>query len=259
MYKDLFVGLGLNENEAVIYEYLLKHGKVKAGDIIKNTDLKRGVVYLVLSDLVRKNLVSEEKVGSKGLPGKAIVSEFSPQHPESLRFYLENQEKKIRQASNVLESNLSMLVSDFNLVSGRPGVRYFEGLKGVKKVLDDTLTSHEKIIYTYSDIEAIVKYIDKLNSSYVKEREKAEIQKKAIMIDSPFARGYLKNYHTGTTETRFIDRGLFPFNTLMHIYDNKVAYVTLSESSMIGIIIEDKNIYQMHKSLFEFNWSHAHA
>lgn len=259
MYKDLFVSLGLNENEAVVYEYLLKHGKVKAGEIIKNTSLKRGLAYIILADLVKKDLVFEEKVGSKGARGKAIVSEFSPQHPENLRFYLENQEKKMHQANNVLESNLSMLVSDFNLVSGRPGVRYFEGLKGVKKVLDDTLISHEKVIYTYSDIEAIVKYIDKLNSAYVKEREKAGIQKKAILLDSPFARKYLKDYHTETTETRFIDGGLFPFNTLMHIYDNKVAYVTLSESSMIGIIIEDKNIYQMHKSLFEFNWSHAHA
>jgi sugar-specific transcriptional regulator TrmB len=256
MYKDLFVGLGLNENEAVVYEYLLKHGKVKAGDIIKNTDLKRGAVYLVLADLVRKNLVSEAKVGSKGLPGKAIVSEFSPQHPENLRMYLENQEKKIHQANNVLESNLSMLVSDFNLVSGRPGVRYFEGLKGVKKVLWDTLTSKETL-YSYSDIEAIVKYIDKVNLEYVKEREEREIKKKAILIDSPFARNYLGGYHTTITENKFVDAKLFPFNSLMQIYDGKVAYVTLSEKNMIGVIIEDKNIYQMHKSLFEFTWLHA--
>lgn len=256
MYKDLFISSGLSENEAVIYEYLLKHGKVKAGEIIKNTDLKRGIVYLVLADLIRKNLVTEEKVGSKGSRGKAIVSEFSPNHPESLRSYLEEEEKRLKKAENNLESNFSALISDFNLTSGRPGVRYFEGLQGVKKVLWDTLTSKETL-YSYSDIEAIVKYIDKVNLEYVKEREKREIKKKAILIDSPFARNYLGGYHTTITENKFVDAKLFPFNSLMQIYDGKVAYVTLSEKNMIGVIIEDKNIYQMHKSLFEFTWLHA--
>lgn len=256
MYKDLFVSSGLSENEALVYEYLLKHGKVKAGEIIKNTTLKRGLAYIVLADLVNKNLVSEEKVGSKGARGKAIVSEFSPNHPESLRSYLEEEEKRLKKAENNLESNFSALISDFNLTSGRPGVRYFEGLQGVKKVLWDTLTSKETL-YSYSDIEAIVKYIDKVNLEYVKEREKREIKKKAILIDSPFARNYLGGYHTIITENKFVDAKLFPFNSLMQIYDGKVAYVTLSDKNMIGVIIEDKNIYQMHKSLFEFTWLHA--
>ena len=115
----------------------------------------------------------------------------------------------------------------------------------------------KEIIYAYSDIEAVVKFIDKINKEYVKKREELKIKKKAILIDSPFARNYLKDYHLAITENKFIDYKLFPFNSLMQIYDNKIAYVTLSDKSKIGVIIEDKNIYQMHKSLFEFIWTHA--
>lgn len=256
MYEDLFLSSGLNDNEAVVYEFLLKTGKATAGEIIKNTPVKRGVAYNTLADLVAKKLVSETKIKTKGARGKNVISEFSPNHPENLRSYLENEKEKLEKAEKNLEANISSLVSDFSLVSGRPGVRYFEGIDGVKKVLEDTLTSKE-IIYAYSDIEAIVKYIDNINSEYVKKRESFGIKKKAILIDSPFVRNYLSGYHTKVTENKFIDSEWLPFNSLMQIYDGKVAYVTLSEESKIGVIIEDKNIYQMHKALFEFTWIHA--
>ena len=40
----------------------------------------------------------------------------------------------------------------------------------------------------------------------------------------------------------------------MQIYDNKISYLTLSDKEMIGVIIEDKYIYKMHKDLFEYMW-----
>jgi hypothetical protein len=58
---------------------------------------------------------------------------------------------------------------------------------------------------------------------------------------------------------KFIDHKLYPFNSVMQIYDGKISYITLSKTSKIGVIIEDKNIYQMHKSLFEYIWSKAEA
>ncbi|MFH1522228.1 MAG: hypothetical protein ABIE43_00225, partial [Patescibacteria group bacterium] len=107
------------------------------------------------------------------------------------------------------------------------------------------------------DAEAVVKHIDKINQEYVKKRDKLDIKKRMILIDSPFTRNYLKNYHRETTDMRLIDYKLFPFNSVMQIYNNKISYITLSDTGKIGVIIEDKNIYQMHKSLFEFTWSKA--
>jgi len=49
----------------------------------------------------------------------------------------------------------------------------------------------------------------------------------------------------------------FAFGSLLRIYNNKIAHLTLSEDNMIGVIIEDKNINTMHRSLFEFTWQHA--
>lgn len=256
MYKEIFTDINLNSSEAIIYEYLLKNGESSAGDIIKKTPLKRGLVYKILDNLVEKGLVIEKKSIPSKKQGRNKISHFLPDHPEKLREFIENEKKRLDKAKNTLEASMPTIISDFNLVSGKPGVRFFEGIAGIKKVIEDSLTA-KNVIYSYTDIEAIVKYADKINMEYVKKRDALGIKKKGIVIDSPFARKYLKDYHQQTTDTKFIDHKLFPFHTIMQIYDGKVSYQTLSETSKIAVIIEDKNIYQMHKSLFEFTWSKA--
>jgi len=258
MYKDIFKDINLSPGESIIYEYLLKNGESPAGEIIKKTTLKRGLVYKVLSNLKEKGLVIEKKSIPSKKQGKSKISHFLPNHPEKLREFIETEKKKLDQAKNTLEATMPSIISDFNLIFGKPGVRFFEGLEGIKNVLSDSLRSKE-IIYSYADLEAVVKFIDKVNKEYSEKRDNLNIKKKVIFIDSPFARNYLKNYHRKTTFMKFIDHKLYPFNSVMQIYDGKISYITLSSTSKIGVIIEDKNIYQMHKSLFEFAWLNAKA
>jgi Predicted transcriptional regulators len=258
IYKELLIDSGLNSNEAEVYEYLLKTGEAPVSEIIKNTPLKKGVIYLALEELAKKGLAAEKMLTPKNpnVRNKKKIAYFAPGHPEKLREYLSAKEMEIKKSENSLEANISDLVSSFNLVSGKPGVRYFEGDKGIEKTLDDSLTSRE-IIYTYADIEAVVKNIKEANERYVTKRDKLEIKKRVILLDSPFAREYMKNYHRETTDFRFMDGNLFPFDSLMEIYDGKISYVTFSANSKIGVIIQDQSIYQMHKSIFEHNWEHA--
>ena len=256
IYQDLFNKAGLSQNESVVYEHLLKNGRSPASEIIKKTPLKRGVVYNALADLKEKDLIEEEKVSSEGKQGKTKISIFIPNHPEKLRSFIEEQETKIAKAKKELEANLSTIISDYSLSSDKPGVRYFEGVEGIKKVIYDTLTSKE-IIYSYADIEAIIKYTENINKEYIKKRAEMGIKKRGIMVDSPFARKYLKDYFQNVTEDRFISHKVFPFNSIMQIYDNKVSYISLSEERKVGLIIEDRNIYQMHRSLYELTWENA--
>ena len=211
MYEDLFLSSGLNDNEAVVYEFLLKTGKTTAGEIIKNTPLKRGVAYNTLADLVTKKLVSENKIKAKGARGKNIISEFAPNHPESLRSYLESEKEKLEKAENNLEANISSLVSDFSLVSGRPGVRYFEGDEGVRKVLDDTLTSKTEIL-TIADVESVRKHVPKINERYVQDRRRMGIRKRLLALDTKYAREHFRE-KDDVTEVKLVKIHISPFDT----------------------------------------------
>lgn len=248
MYEDVFISLGLNEAEAEIYDLLVQKGEKTVKGLTKLTDISRTNIYNVLDSLEEKGLIEQIKKQKK--------TYFQPLHPNKLESLLADEEKELKKAKLELSANLPAIVSDYNLAVGKPGVRFYEGLDGIKKVLEDSLTSKEEIL-TYADIESIVKYIDDINKAYVKKRDKLGIKKRAILLDTPFARKYLKDYYKKVTDIKLIKYDAPPFQTVMQIYDNKISYITLTEKNMIGVIVEDENIYKMHKYIFEYLWKTA--
>ncbi len=243
--KNLLKQIGLSEKEAEIYQILLKLGKVPANKILPHTQLKRTTVYSILDELADKGLI--EKDESRGL------IEFRAKHPYSLKEYLENQVQQIKTAERQLEAVLPDFISLYQQAQNRPGVRFYEGKEGMRKVIEDSLNSQTEI-YTYVDIEAIMQYIPEINKDYVKKREKLGIKKKGIIVDTPTARKYLANYDTRVTTSKLIPLKTGPTKTIMQIYDNKISYITLGQDTMIGLIVADQYIYQMHKALFEYIW-----
>lgn len=249
MYEQSLVKAGISYTQAIVYEALIKNGPLPAGKITKKTPFKRGLIYLALEDLIKLDLVEKDNKNQQ-------VAIFQAKHPVSLRALIEKREQQAKDAKLVLDGVLPSIVSDFNLISGRPGVLFYESDDGIVKTLEDSLSSKTEI-YTYADIETVVKYADKINKNYVKKRNRLGIKKKVIMLDNEFARKYMKTYYKDITDVRFIKHELYPFNALTEIYDGTTAYVTLEEKSKIGVIIKNESIYKMQKSLFEFMWDHA--
>jgi hypothetical protein len=204
-------------------------------------------VYKILDELVGFGLAEKEELSGE-------VAQFAPKHPSALREFMELREKKLKEATQSIEGIFPSLVSSFNLSSGGPGVQVFEGKEGVEKVLNDSLTS-KTIIYTYADIEAIVGNIDAINKRYASRRDKLGIDKKAILLDSPFSQDYMKNYHRVVTDIKLVSvKDAPPFQSALEIYDGKVAYITFAPEKMIGVIIHDPYLYALHKYMFEALW-----
>jgi len=243
---EILKKIGLSDEEASVYGYLLENGERTAGAILKKLPIKRGQLYNILKSLVYQGLVEQYL--------KNGVAHFRLEHPNKLSDLLKKEDEDIDQTKSALEDILPAMISQYNLTHHKPAVRYFEGLEGVQKVLEDSLTSNTEI-YSYGDLDSINKYIPDINKEYVKKREKMNIKKKGFAFDSPAAREFLKNYFPSVTETRLIDYDAPLTHTILQIYDNKISYVTLSDKALIGVIIEDANIYSLHKYLFEYMWS----
>jgi sugar-specific transcriptional regulator TrmB len=247
MYQDLLAQTGLTPNQATIYELLLQEGPSKASKISQKSPLKRGLVYKILDELV---LLKLAKIETK--PG--AVALFTAEHPNGLRELVKTKEAEVERAKTGIEQLLPQLTSEFNLAVGKPGIKFYEGLEGAKEVIFDSLKA-TGTIYTYMDAEAIDKHLKKVNESYIKQRAEKEIPKKIIALDTPFARAHYQKLTSPLTEVRLIPLELNPFKTGMQIYNNTISYSTLTDKKMIGVIIEDANIAQMHRSLFEYLWS----
>ena len=250
-YEPHLVQAGLSPEQARIYESLVERGPSLASDAARRAGISRTLGYKVLGELSLLGLVEK-----KDEPGKVAL--FIAAHPLKLKEIVERREREAKDARTVVDSIVGGLSSAYNLAGGKPGVEFFEGLKGIRHVIFDTLQSKDTL-RSYADIEAIGKYARDLNTEYVAERNRRKISKKMIVLDTPGSRAYFGNRFPDVTDIRLIKADEQPFHSVMHIYDNKVSYLTLSEERLMGIIITDAHIALTHRYLFDFTWAHAES
>lgn len=249
MFEQQLEQSGLTKNQALVYEALLKAGKVPARSLLSATPLKRGLLYKTLDELALLGIIAK-----KDDPGKVAV--FEPAHPSKLKEIAEAKEKQAQNAQIALDGILGQLSSDYNLAAGKPSIKFYEGIDGFRQITEDSLRAKTEI-YSFVDNEAVNKYIGKENQEYIKRRKRLGIKKKMIGIDTPFIREHAKVFDPEISEIRLVDIPPFPFETVMQIYDDKISYLTLKPSLMVGIIIQDEYITRMHRHFFEYIWRNA--
>ena len=249
-YRASLAEAGLTAHQAAVYETLIKNGSLPARAVGLKAGMSRPLAYKVLDELEAVGLVEKQEK-------PRAVSRFSAAHPLKLKEIADRRFEAARGAKAAVAGTLGKLISDFNLQSGKPGVRFFEGKEGIRECMNDALTS-ETEIYSYVDIDAIERSIPDISRDFAKERQKRGLKKMNIGIDTPKNRQEIEGYYTDVTEERLIPWPTASFGTVMQIYDGKVSYFTVDDP-MIGIIIADPHIYVMHRSLFEFTWNHPSA
>jgi len=109
-------------------------------------------------------------------------------------------------------------------------------------------------VYTFVDSKALLQdsALRQINEDYIEKRTRIGLRKKIISPIS--AQDYFLKNDNSNIEVRFIKDGFYPFKSGMQIYDNKVSFQTIDRQNKIAVIIEDENIYKMHKLTFEFMW-----
>jgi len=237
--------LGIGENEAVLYEILLKTPDATIADLQKKSDFSRTMLYYIVGNLETMGLATSEKRGSK--------TTFTAEPPDKLHDFLKSREEDLARQKNSLAQTVASLSSEYRLANNKPGIRYFEGRDGFAEALDDALSSPETV-YSFVDIDALQKYAADINAEHVKRRRAKKVDKKVLMQDTPAARAFIEHLGPEQTEVRLLPRDLKPFGTGMQIYDGKISYFTLREHNIMAIIISDPEIYAMNRSMFEYWW-----
>jgi len=244
METSILQKLNLNESEILVYETLLQNGEQSARQITLKTPLKRGLVYKTLEDLETKGLIIKNDETNK-------VSTFTPIHPNVLKGLAEQQLKQAREAKENLDNELGSFISMYNLANNKPGVEFYEGLEGLEKILNDTLTSSETI-YTYINNFSSNKKLLTFNKKNEKQRVEKNISKK-IILSQNFS---LKNYpKLALTKINYLNtEKQFNFYTVINIYDNKISFLTVRNNHFTATIIHNEHLYMIQRFYFKFLW-----
>jgi sugar-specific transcriptional regulator TrmB len=222
---------------------------MKAGPIASWTGIKRGLVYKVLEQLIILGLVIKNE-------NKGSVAIFSPTHPSRLIEMIDKKEKDLILTKDIISSSIGSLSSKFNLLQGKPTVQFFEGRKGVEKILQDTLNSKTEVL-TYLDMETVEKYFKDINDKYVAKRKENSSKKRILALNTEFTKNLFKKWNNENpdyfkiTNIKMVNTPLNNIEGSIQIYEDKIGIITISNQNIISIIIEDERINKLFKSMFE--------
>lgn len=249
LYTDVLTKVGLSKEAAEIYESLLSHGPQKASELAKATAVKRTYVYAVATELKKKGLVVEIKSGKKTV--------FRAQSPTQLAAAAEAEKQKSELALKELETALPGLVSLFLMNENKPIVRTFEGEEGIMKANLEVLAEKKDILAYLVINTTIDKKLEKFWDTYYKLRIERNIRVRSITSDTEAGIEYKKRDAAELRETRLVPKETFPLRIEKNIVGNKVAFFSSNDGKLIATIIENKEIADTERAIFELAWEEA--
>lgn len=234
--------LGLSDKEIAVYTALLALGSASVRQIADAAKVNRGTTYDILKSLMKDGLA--------GYLNKKTKNFFTAEDPSQLRQLVLKRQLKLKEVEHELDEYLPQLQSVHNRGGEKPIVRYFENKKGIRDLLSDVLSTMEqqveRVYFVYSS-SALRKYYREAYPDYTKKRIAKKIRVQAIA----FGPG---GETSGLDERKWLSKKEgSPTYTL--IYVNHIAHIALDSSGqMVGVIIENKAMYQAHKVIFEALW-----
>ncbi len=238
MIEENLKKLGFSQNEIKIYLTLIRLGKCKAGDLIKETSLQRSVVYNGL-----------EKLYERGLVGKSFsngVAVYLSNDPESL---VNEAEQKIFLAKKVAEE-----LKEKQQVRDREVVVY-EGEDIIKRVADKNLNAKagSTIYFLGPSKFGVQTNLERYWQHYHKKRAEKGINCK-ILYEQGTDPKIVENRNTlPLCEARYL-----PINSEMPISfiigDDMVGMIVPTEHPPLAFLIKSIKTADGLKKYFEYLW-----
>ncbi|KKR21126.1 MAG: hypothetical protein UT48_C0013G0016 [Parcubacteria group bacterium GW2011_GWE2_39_37] len=235
--------IGLNDKDIKIYLKLLEHGAMSVRSLAELAELNRGTAYDILKKLQELGLVAFYHQDTK--------QRFVAEDPEKLLKILKEQEAELKSAKEKFSELIPELKSLQDKDGNRPVTKFYEGSAGIKFILDDVLSSMKDLdkYFVYSS-EGIREDVYAAFPEFNNKRIKQGITAKTISLSAGGGtygldeRKWLKA-STATEENM----------TYIIIYADKCAFIARdSSNNPVGVIIENKMIYETQKTIFKQLW-----
>src|SRR3989344_6820455 len=229
------IDYGLRPKQAKVYLATLEVGSGPILKIASQAGLARSTTEIVLVSLLEKGLVSSFK--------KKRVRYFSADDPHTIV-------SSLKEKTTIMERALPKFMAVYGSKKSRPTVRFYEGKKGMKIILDEILNEAERLISFGSPADLFATLED--FPEFVKKRVELKIPVKVIMRDSPKARERKALAPQQLREVRLMSED-YEYHGLFYIWNDKIAMFSFGED-LSAIVIESKELTEMQKAAFNFMW-----
>lgn len=239
--KDI-QSLGLNEKEAKVYLASLELGQATVQKISAKAGIKRPTTYFIVEGLMERGLMSSYYQGKKQF--------FMAEMPERILDLIAKERKDLDLREEQFKRLLPELQSINNRNKDKPVVKYYEGKDGViAMTLEHMKTSKNQKIYNIFSRDIVEQAITAEDlSSIRKERLGSKLTTKTIYTRE---KGDLQNVEDADLVR--LPASEFPVSCDIAFYEDKVRIASFKDR-LVGVVIEDKEIAQSLRALFELAW-----
>ncbi|MBI5466511.1 MAG: hypothetical protein HY974_04455 [Candidatus Kerfeldbacteria bacterium] len=240
--NEVLEKFGLGDKEIAVYRALLKLGPSPVRKVGTEAAVNRGTTYDILKSLKEQGLVSYYH--------KEKHQYFVAEDPNKLYDLLKQKGEVLKDLKLELQTIVPQLRSMRTVVEEKPLVTYYDGVQGIRTILQDVLeTVNEEPVkeyYVYSSA-SMRNYLYAGFPDFNDERLGRNIKVKVIALGKG-------GEMAGLDERRWLtqDAGT-PTYTI--IYAGRLAMMsTNSQGLPIGLIIVDRGIYETQKLIFIDLW-----
>lgn len=236
--------IGLSDNEAKVYLAMLELGPASALAITAKAKINRPTAYAQIESLKKLGLATVKRKNSKTL--------FAPESPEKLDFLISKQRAEFEVRKEKLQQIMPELISAFHFTKEAPVVRYFEGEDGWLKVRREELRTREKLFRSISSADEVIARSPDSISKNPLERMKLGIRSRLIYTSKkgPILK---KTDEKQMRESKYIPAKDLKINFDFLVFDDKVVFDMPHDVGYI--IVQNKDIAESFKNLFEFIWN----
>ncbi len=238
--------LGLSHSEIKFYAASLTLGIASVPEISQVAHIDRVTGYKVLDALLEKGLI-ELLVDKRR--GKAVKA-LSPARLKDIVLKVTRNAKKLELS---VEDIISQLQTIHKTGTEKPEISFYEGIEGIKKVYEDTLTSSEEIL-AYAGGKIVYERLGNFIENYFNRRTNKKIPIKVIMPNTKYAQSVKARDNHHLRESKLVDLP-FDFGLEVNIYSDKVAIMEFEQK--FGMIIKSNAFTQAQKEIFKLAWKHT--
>lgn len=237
--EKVLTDIGLSAGEARLYLTMLANGPSPILRLAKLSGLKRTTIYTVIERLQQFGIARVDVRGLKRL--------FVAEPPDRLEAVLASR-----------KSLLTRHLGDLEKIAGAGGdtsfLKYYEGLAAVEGIYENILVSARGgDEYLALSDQAQWEELDKdFFPRYQERRARSTFKVRLILQDSPSARHSQEFARNINAQVRILPEGT-NLSTNLVVTPQRVLIHQLS-APIIGIVIENKSVIQMHREMFEVIW-----
>lgn len=249
MLSDILTSLSLTNKEIRIFQTTVEAGPQPASQIARLCNLPRNTVRSMLDVLVRKGLMVKTR--------RANTQYYGPETKENiirqLKFKRVSFDETIGRQIELLETYGDEL-SKHRWSKSRPKVTFYEGISGLEKVYEDTLTAREGL-RSWASTDEMLETMPAYFETYFARRAQKGISMKSIHPDTPSARAITSRDIEEMRESALVPVDLFRWTPEIQVYDEKVNIASWKEK--LGVIIESAEIAEAMKVIFDLSYQAA--